>query len=163
MFTDILHLHTTDFRMLSPLMFLLLLSITEISGPCWLVCPQVWDQDSRVHGLQNCVTGAACLSMPAYQPPLSFFFEHLNNLFLFILCVFILSAYMCTTCMPGTSRGQKTVSVPLELDVHIAMGYHVDVGATSTLQHWDSSPAFPQPYVLSWNDSERSHAPCTLS
>jgi hypothetical protein len=35
---------------------------------------------------------------------------------------------MCSTCVPGTHRGQKKALHPPELELQIAVGYHVSAG-----------------------------------
>ena len=35
-----------------------------------------------------------------------------------------LNIYMCTTCEPGTYRGQKKVLVPPDLELQMAVGQH---------------------------------------
>lgn len=44
------------------------------------------------------------------------------------MCVFCLNICKCTVCLPGTRRGQKRVSEPLELEFQRVVSSHVNAG-----------------------------------
>lgn len=44
------------------------------------------------------------------------------------MCMFCLHVCLCSRCVPGTCRDQKSVSDPLELELRMVVSHHVDVG-----------------------------------
>lgn len=47
------------------------------------------------------------------------------------------SCMMCTTCMSGSSRGQKRKSAPMELEIQMAVSHPVGAGNRA----WESGSA----------------------